>query len=83
MGRCGTQRAGLDFFQAPLHRWSLHDSVASVKRSLVSRSRFWPTDSQNVALNDCDASDEGREIMMVQERLNHGDDAWYALVLGT
>ena len=51
--------------------------------SLVIASRFWSTNSHHVALNDCDATGEGSEIMMVQERLNHGDDAWYALVLGT
>ena len=49
--------------------------------TLVSRLRS--ANSQNVALNDWDTSGEGREIMMIQERLNHGDDAWYALVLGT
>ena len=45
-------------------------------------SRFRSTDSQNVALNRRNATGEGREIVMVQERLNHGDDAWYALALG-
>ena len=46
-------------------------------------SRLWPPNSHHVALNDGDATGEGREIMMIEKRLNHGDDARYALVLGT
>ncbi len=52
-----------------------------LERTPSSRSRA--ADSQHVALDDCDASGEVVDVVVIHERLHHADHGWHALVIGS